>query len=330
MNVKPNLNGQPALAKTAVLLCAVSYATDPVTQIGTYLNGWTVVWNGAQSDDGNYAFIATDPDNEYYAVAIRGSLPPFEVFKEWAAFANWVLEDLDVITRVNWPYVASGSALISSGANRAFNNILDMTDTLGSGLSIDDYLSQNAVKNNKQVIVTGHSLGGNCANVYASYFVTSLAQAGSTFSNISLFTFAAPSAGDSGFATDLDNKLPDAWHYENDNDIVPKFPVTDTVFLVAWLYITAPSAGAITVTYKGHTISLREAFILLSGILYAYGYQQQSLHYSVFGTQVNPDYVQNTFSDWFQQAGAQHALVNYANDLGQKLPAELAEASSPV
>lgn len=303
---------QPAGALTAVQLCFTSYATDPINDISTYLPGWKIVWNGSQSSDGNYAFIAVDPTGDNYGLAIRGSLPPQDIFKSWAAFANWVLEDLDVITRAKWPYASTPNPEISTGANTAFNNVLTMTDTLaapGKGVSVTDYLTTNVINAGKQLIITGHSLGGNVANVFSSYFVTTVGAS----SNISLFTFAAPAAGNPDFANDLDSKLSTAWHYQNSNDIVPNFPVSPDIVKVGFLYFPKPEASAITVTYKNHTVSLREAFILLAGVFLLYDYQQQANNYTTFGTDLYPEYDENTAADWFGQAGAQHAVINYAN-----------------
>ncbi len=316
----------------AVLLCAVSYSTDPQTDIQTYLPGWSIVWNGTETSDGNYAFIALDPTSTIYALGIRGSLPPFDVFKDWDAFANWILEDMDVVTRVSWPYVTntSSNALIASGTNRAFGQVQNMKDSLGSEKTILEYLQANGAVAGNQVIITGHSLGGNVANVYASYFISQLATASSTFTNTALVTFAAPAAGNSDFATDLDAKLPNAWHYENDNDIVPKFPVSLSVLLVGFLYIGGPSASEITCTYKGKTVSLRDAFMLLAGIFAVYDYQAQSLNPEPFMTPTDSAYTQNTLSDFFNQAGYQHEVVHYATNLNVNLPQALVEQSRLV
>lgn len=311
----------------AVLLAAITYSNNPQQDMDTLLPGWEIVWNGNQTYDGNYAFIATDASESQYALAIRGSLPPNDIFSDWYAFANWILEDLDVITRVNWPYSTSNNALISNGAFTAFTNVQNMQDSSNSGLSIYDYLKNNAVASGKQVIITGHSLGGNIANVYASYFVAALVQDGFTFDNTSLFTFAAPAAGNSDFATDLDNKISDAWHYENSNDIVPKFPVSTAILALALLYFPSPSAGKISFTYEGHVISLREAFMLLAGVFYPYHYQQQATNYKVFFNALDTKYESNTLEDWFYQAGSQHAMSNYANYLGVSLTNELDKRS---
>lgn len=323
--MQPNHNNlsnssQPAGAQNAVLLSYVTYLTDPVNEISSYLPGWKIVWNGTQTYDGNYAYIAVDPTGDMYALGIRGSLPPQNIFDNWNAFANWVLEDMDVLTRVSWPYAATANPLIGTGTNTAFTNVLDMQDSLGSGVSITNYLVTNVIKPGKQLIISGHSLGGNIANVFASYFVTTITQSGYSASNISLFTFAAPAGGNADFANDLDSKLPSAWHYQNANDIVPNFPVSATILLNGFLYIPSPAASAITVTYKGYTVSLREAFILVAGVFLYDGYQQQANNYTIFNTDLYPDYEANTVEDWFGQAGMQHGLNNYAAYLGVAFP----------
>lgn len=320
------LTGSPATLSNqqiAVLLCGLSY-NDPQTDIGSYLPGWSVVWDGAVTSDGNYAFIAANSDSSIYALAIRGSLPPFDVVKDWDAFANWVLEDMDVITTVDWTYVSpsTSNAKITAGANRAFNQVNGMKNTNDpNGPGIFDYLQANAVAKGKQVIITGHSLGGNVANVFASYFISSLINSTPTIANLTtLVTFAAPAAGNSAFASDLDGKLPSAWHYANDNDIVPKFPVDVFVLEIGLMYLGGPSSGSITVTYKGKTISLREAFIMLAGAFLIYGYAQQNLNFEPFYVDVSSQYTQNTFEDFFQQAGYQHEVMHYASNLGITLP----------
>ncbi|HWB23986.1 MAG TPA: lipase family protein [Chitinophagaceae bacterium] len=307
--------------QNAVLLAAVAYLSTPVQEIGQYLPGWKIVWNGIETTDGNYAFIATDATNSVYAFAVRGSLPPFDIFKNWDAFANWVIEDLDVITRVSWSYSANSGALIANGTNTAFNNIQAMVDSFGSGQSAASYLHYNAVANNIPVMIAGHSLGGNIANIFSSYFVTAIA-AHHNFTQTYLYTFAAPAAGNEAYATDLDTKLPNAWHYDNDNDIIPKFPVFDRVLLVAFLYIPSPAASQISVMYKNITITLREGFIALAAVLEFYGYRQQANNYIIFPNGLSSQYMANTFSDYIGQVGYQHGLGNYASYLGVVLPLE--------
>lgn len=311
---------QPAAAKPAVLLSYVTYDPDPVKDITTYLPGWEVVWSGIETYDGNYAFIAQQTGTNTYALAIRGSLPPQDIFKKWDAFANWVIQDMDVVVTASWPYANNPDAIIAQGTANAFSNIQGMQDALGSGLTITEYLGKYVVAPGHQLIITGHSLGGNIANVYASFFVSNFANTGYSVSNVSLFTFAAPAAGNAAYANDLDAKLPNAWHYHNFNDIVPCFPVSLMVGTVAYHYIPQPDAGAISFTLDGKTVTLREAFLILAGTFYLYGYQQQSNNYFIFNTQLDPDYTSNTVTDFFQQVGSQHHLQHYATFLGVTIP----------
>lgn len=148
--------------------------------------------------------------------------------------------------------------------------------------------------------------------------------------NTSLFTFAAPAAGNSYFATDLDSKIANAWHYENSNDIVPKFPVSVAILSLTLLFFPAPSAAEITFSHEGFTISLREGFMLLAGVFYFYAYQQQAVNYHTFNNALDTTYQSNTVEDWFYQAGFQHAMSNYANYLGVKLTRQLDEESRLV
>jgi hypothetical protein len=321
----PNVaNGdQLANAQIAVQLCAIASATDPVKEIGDLSSGWKIVWNGKQTVDGNYAFVAQNSNGDY-ALAIRGSVPLDGTFSNWDVFANWVLEDLDVLTMSHWSFASTPKPLISTGSSIAFANLLFMTDTLGSNQFITDFLLANTVDKGKQLIITGHSLGGNIASVFASYYVEILKKKGLSSSNISLYTFAAPAAGNADFATDLDAKLLTAWHYENANDLVPKFPVFGGIVLTSLLYIPQPAASQINLTYKGHKMSLREAFLLLSGVLLTQGYQQPVNNYTVFNNDLDTSFEDNTVEDWFQQAGTQHQIVNYANYLGVQLPVSLA------
>ncbi|RBL90331.1 lipase family protein [Chitinophaga flava] len=319
----------PVLAKTAVLLSAISYSQNVRADLNTYLPGWTLVWEGIETTDGNFAFIASDPTGEVYGLAIRGSLPPIDIFKDWDAFANWILEDLDVLSTVTWHYTSSGAARISAGASRAFNNVAEMQDRLKPGSPrIFNFLKTEAVSKNKKVIITGHSLGGNIANVYASYFVTALKQEGINYNNTNLFTFAAPAAGDSGFATDLDNKITEAWHFENVQDVIPKCPTVSGLINASRLYVPSPASDKIIVTYENLEVSLWDAYVLLAGILYAYAYTRQERNYIVFGAALDPRYRNNTLTDYFNQLGAQHAMVMYTSYLKVKIDAALAARGS--
>ena len=208
---------------------------------------------------------------------------------------------------------------------------MSMKDLLNSNLSVTDYLINNAINNGKRVIITGHSLGGNIANVYTSYFMTTLKQAnllsGNTPPNISLYTFAAPAPRNSDFATDLDTKLPTAWHFQSDKDVIPNFPVASDIHKLAkWYSPDAPDATAITVTIgkgdKSKDVLLEKAIndladlLTVSNILNWSAYKQQANNYTIFTTaELKPGHQQNNLNAWFMQVLIQHQLGNYADYL---------------
>jgi predicted lipase len=256
-----------------------------------------------------------DPTGNNYALVFRGSI----LTNDLDFLVDWIEEDFNVLARVSWPYASTSGARISKGVDKAFKVIMGMTDAQGSGLSIGEYLLKNTVGNGKRLIITGHSLGGNIANVYASYYVQTLPK-GISSDNVSLYTFAAPAAGNPAFAKDLDTKLPAAWHYHNDNDIIPNFAVPDRIAFTGSLYSPQPAAAKITTTYKGKTVSLQKLFPLLAALFTLDDYQQPANNYTFFKTQLNTNHEANTLKGWLGQAGAQHQITNYAEYLGVMLP----------
>nr|WP_295869929.1 hypothetical protein [uncultured Chitinophaga sp.] len=325
--------GQPADAKVAVQLCSLALDQNIVNDIGTLMPGWQVVWNGKPTIDDNYAFIAFNASEKKYALVIRGSV--FDGFKSWDTFANWVLEDLNAIIMLSWPYApTTQKPLIAAGAYIAFTNLLFMEDALGSGKCIGEYLLTHAIEAGNSLIIAGHSLGGNIANVFASYFVQMLLDRKLSTSNVSLFTYAAPASGNADFALDLDNKLTTAWHYENQNDMVPKFPVfTGLVYTSNTFAPKTPDANKIIVTFNpkaislnGPTLTLHDAYMAIAGIFAKSGYVQPiKNNYIVFPTDLNPDLTDNTIADWLGQVAPQHGLDYYAAFLGVKLPVPAAK-----
>lgn len=316
---KASNGNQQTVAQNSVKLCAVAVLTDPASSINKYLSGWRIVWNGKETIDGNYAFIATDLAEETYALAIRGSLAG-DPFSNWDVFANWFVEDFDVITQKPWPYATTAKAKISNGSHIAFNNLLNMQDSGKSGLSVTDYLITNAIKKGKKVIITGHSLGGNIADVYTSYFIATITKANLSSGNVSLYTFAAPAPGNGDFATDLDAKLPTAWHYQSLNDVIPNFPVAADIRQLVNLYSPAPDAAVIKFNYKGNNIGLPFAINAIADVLSLSGYKQQTNNYTKFPTALYGKDEKNTVGDWLGQAGYQHQIFNYATYLGVTLP----------
>jgi len=75
------------------------------------------------------------------------------------------------------------------------------------------------VKPNAPVVVTGHSLGGALATLFAGDFAQ-------TYNNIVLWTFGSPRVGDTTFANAIinNNNIKEKWRVVHNRDIVPHVP----------------------------------------------------------------------------------------------------------
>jgi hypothetical protein len=318
----------PQLPVSAVL-CLCAYVDDPDQQTGGKYNieaavqmfypDYKVVWSAQQTPDYNYAYIVRTPENRFF-LAIRGSLP-FEVdghpVVDWGVLYNWFREDFNVFGQVPWPYgLNGGSPSVANGAWDAFTQLQGAVDVMGSNTTAYTFLKRNAVTKGYPVYITGHSLGGNMADTYASYFADQLAGDNLSNGNNYLFTFAAPAAGNADFVTDLQAKFPPgrSCHYEIDNDIIPKFPVVNSVYYtVSALYSPSPQAEDVSITVHGVTVTLSNGIVTIAvAIAVAVGpsaYVQTPV--SAASHALSPEYQANTFSDWFYQAAYQHAVSHY-------------------
>lgn len=307
------VENRPFTDTTACILAQAAYCADPGQQLSSHLPGWKVVWN-PQPVGGNYAFVATDGNT--YALSFRGSLISFTA----DAFANWFEHDLNIVSQEAWTY-ATPKARISTGAYTAWQNVEKMKDIV-SGKTLWDFLSTE-VKEANPVVLTGHSLGGNMAIVYASYCWSRYNQAGKAKSNMEVITFAAPAPGNSAFADDFDEKFPNAQRIENKYDIVPKFPCSDRLADLAELYSPELSAASVSIGYKQATIKLSSVFRLLGTTLDLWKLRSGFTGYAATngtGRVITiPLSKKNAGSDpaaWFAEAGYQHGMAQYARALG--------------
>lgn len=197
------------------------------------------------------------------------------------------------------------------------NNMVDKI----TGKTLFSFLD-NETKDNTSILVTGHSLGGNLATVYASYLWQHFKTTGHPKNNINVITFAAPAAGNVSFANDFNKKFPNSIRYENSNDIVPKFPCTSPVSGLSDLYSSSPAASKITVGYKNVTMQLNEVFGLLSTALrileFTNGnaaYTQTNGNGSLFTFNLSGKNTGNDITNWLSEAGYQHGMARYAEQL---------------
>ncbi len=296
---------------TACLLSQVAYTAAIDSILKQYMPGWTLLWEGKELN-GNHAFVASNGRD--YALTIRGSLLNFS----WAAFQNWVYQDLHVTSQEKWPFTAdSMDARVSAGAFNGWQNLQTMTDLESGRLLLpvlDSILDLGA-----SLLITGHSLGGNLATVYGSYLAATRQKKEKKADLINIITFAAPAAGNEGFALDFNKKFPRSVRVENRFDIVPKFPSSSGIASLAGLYNDSLSAANIEVGYKNLQVPLSRVFGIIRSGLTVLEFTNGFSPY----VQTNGDGKQISISlsmknkgrsaiDWLNEAAFQHSVASYA------------------
>lgn len=323
--MKTENSTNPYQAELAVQLCNVAGDINPVKDIGQLVPGWKIVWTTGDYTNPNYSFVAVDPTGNTYVLITRGSVSNGQEFSDWDIFVDWILEDLNDVL-VPWGFTEIKGAAISAGVNIVFTGMLLERNGLDNGKRLHEFLIENTTAKGKQLIIAGHSLGGNLSKVYASYYVGTLMLLQLPTDNVSLVTFAAPASGNSEFVKDLENKIPSAWHYRNLHDAVPAFPTEQGLIDTSNSYIPAPLAAACKI---GDTkVTLQEVFLGLAAEFKDCDYQQATKNYITFKTPLFPQFPDSSVKSWLGQAGMQHQLYNYANYLGVTLP--VVHSQNPV
>jgi triacylglycerol lipase len=307
-------NATPASALTeqnACLLSQIAYCADITTALTKYMPGWKTVWEATELG-GNHAFVATN-GNEY-ALAIRGSLINFS----WAAFQNWIYQDLHVTSQEKWPFTNDSSkAKLSQGSYDGWQNLSKMADKKTGQLLLP--FLEKELKDDSRLLITGHSLGGNLATVYASYLWQQFKKDGRNSADINVITFAAPAAGNEAFANDFNKKFPEAIRVENKNDIVPKFPSASGISALGSLYSDSLAAGKIMVGYKNVTVPLSNVFTLLKTTMTILEftnvistYAQTNNDGKTINIPLSGKNMGNDIMNWLSEAGYQHSVAQYA------------------
>ncbi|MGJ5045503.1 lipase family protein [Bradyrhizobium oligotrophicum] len=177
---------------------------------------WSLVW-GPAVNNGVLAYVAQGSDGSY-ALAFRGTDVDGSVA---GAFEN-VLADADAVFQVPWlyPQQAGAPLQISAGINDALALVIALTDPT-TDLSLLDYLRGLAAKQNLQLMVTGHSLGGALAVAATAWLQDQLPKLNSSLKfTLWPHTFAAPTMWNAGFAATF-AKSYTYYAAVNSNDIVP-------------------------------------------------------------------------------------------------------------
>jgi Lipase (class 3) len=181
---------------------------------------WHVVWGpGLSGDRANMLYAAGDSNSDRIAVAVRGT--------DWSFWLNWVEDLASVLPLVPFTYVLpavhDGTPLIAVGTNIGLQLLITTQASTLDGQTMDlaTFLRQAGAQ--ARVFVTGHSLGGCLASVLAPALAYQLGNA----DNITVYTFAAPSAGNQDFVSYFDRLFstatgaPTAYRVYNNLDIVP-------------------------------------------------------------------------------------------------------------
>jgi triacylglycerol lipase len=287
-------------------LSAIAYQSDINGQL---LNpnlatagDWSLVWGPMADDYGNLAYVAISASTGRYALTIRGSKTTFSL----ATLQNW-FNNLDVLVQVPWKYFSNiQGCMISNGA---LIQASDLTSASWSGQTLTKFLTQD-IPEGATLMVTGHSLGGNLASVLASW-ISSLRgpPASEPDPNTVVYTFAAPTAGNTAFASAFNTRFPNSWRYWNSQDVVPyaweNLPDLDQIYDG----IGIPAPGDIKVVIDGMETSL-----LASEAWYdSYYHQPNDQGDELVGHAVIPP------NEWTLEAAIQHGSSMYLSLLGAPL-----------
>ncbi len=217
-------------------------------------NNYNIVWE-PKPVNGNYAIVVKNNITNQYCLVIRGSLIEFS--KE--GFNNWILQDFNVFNFQPWKYTDTVTkAFVSNGSFVGFNNLLQLKD-VKTNSNLEEFLVKN-ISDKSSLIITGHSLGGNLAQIYASYLWGKLSNNQKAHSNI--ITFGATAVGNAAFAKDIEEKFPLGERYEIDKDIAPKFPSMDKLSSISSLLGLDSALGLSNISSEKNILT--KAFDLIS------------------------------------------------------------------
>jgi hypothetical protein len=301
--------------RTACLLSQMAYCEEPQAKLDSFMPGWKLVWHPARANS-NHAFVATD--GHQWAVAFRGSLMDIS----WEALDNWINQDLNILTQVKWPYSSNPDARISQGAHNAFQNLLALKDTV-AGNNLLSFLKEN-VPAGSRLLLTGHSLGGSLASVFASYLHQEM---GNQRPEILLTSFAAPAFANKEFVVEFDKLFPRAVRVESRGDLVTRFPNAARVKEFAANCSPLPPADSVVVSYKGVQVNLREAMEMMAFAMSLLELSQGSAYHQIAasGRVVDIEPTQEPalsgVDAWFAAARYQHGIAQYASSLNVPLVA---------
>jgi len=296
----------------AILLSSIAYCSskDKITRsLKNYLPDWRLVWVPVEGKYGNYAFVAQKGNQ--YMISIRGSLLEITL----AAFYNWVAVDLDVLIQREWNYPWSDATrpMISEGSHFGLGDLNELVGD-GRGHTLFQFIRQLPAA--AEVTVTGHSLGGGLAPVYALYLNYQLHQEGIRMQPISVVSFAGPTTGNAAFAALFNASFSGrARLYVDVIDIVPfaanNFAGISNLYSGDYPY--APKAPEeLVAIFKTANDSVRAAEYLLDSY---YTPLNGTIQLNTDRVEIHNDHTSPVLA-WITQAGDQHAHNHYLQLMG--------------
>jgi len=198
------------------ILNLINTAMPQIPPIASPNPAWQVVWGpavyttpGALYQD-NLMFVAQNQsDPSQIVIAVRGT--------NFVADLDWLMEDFDVRQTMIWPpgsnvstppgSMMSESTSIGLQILFAMNGATYRNGIPGPAMSLMSFLLTQT-SSPIELCVTGHSLGGCLAGTLALYLKDNTAMWDTSGkSSVSCITFAAPTAGNTTFATYSDSKF---------------------------------------------------------------------------------------------------------------------------
>ncbi len=304
-------------ALTAVSLSAIAYESDIPAALARQLPSWQAEWLADRPVDDNMAFIARSGDAEY-AVAIRGTLMQFQAQN----VENWI-EDLDVMRQVSWP-PGDAESKLSHGAHTGLDGLQRIVDSRsGSTVSMRDFLLARAKNSPIRIAVIGHSLGGTLATVLASWLHDEFTGAG-VDASFSVWTFAAPAAGNAHFASRYDEVFAStSFRFVMEFDVVPTFPLPHEMISMTRTYFDGVDHDEFCrltdLALQGCARGI-EASEFVHGSHYAHTNEREGcIRVEVDGVAKPPV---STVSAWLQAVASRHSVDRYVQAVAALPPNE--------
>jgi triacylglycerol lipase len=175
---------------------------------------WGLVW-GPHEHDQSLVFVAQGPvvdGRRLYAVVFRGTVDSIYDF----------FFDLDVWgqSAMPWTDPEFPGAKLADGTIDDWDDIRNLYQSPGGRRqTLPDFL--RGVDAGSQVIVTGHSLGGNMATAMTDWLRVEL-NVPVPHVRLQPITFAAPTSGNAAFAEPYLRVFPGSRHFVNNLDVVPR------------------------------------------------------------------------------------------------------------